>query len=160
MRNLQLIDRGMLDAISAQARAAPRLRLNRNIHASEREPCNRLLNAIEPGSYVQPHRHDEPTKDETVAVIRGRLGVIAFDDAGRVTEQTVLEPDGERMIVTIPCGVFHTFLALEPGTVFFEAKAGPYRPLQPEEKAAWAPAENRPEVPAYRAALASLFRNI
>lgn len=157
MHNLQLVDRAMLDALSAQAQAAPRLRLNRNIHASEREPCNRLLNAIEPGSYVPPHRHGDPAKDETVVVIRGRLGVIAFDDEGRVTGKAVIEAGGPNVIVTVPHDVFHTFLALEAGTIFFEAKAGPYLPLQPQEKPAWAPAENAPEAPAYREGLTLLF---
>lgn len=160
MHNLQLVDRAMLDALSAQALVAPRLRLNRNIHASESEPCNRLLNAIEPGSYVPPHCHGDLAKDETVVVIRGRLGVIAFDDNGQVTGKAVLEAGGSSVIVTVPHDVFHTFLALEAGTIFFEAKAGPYLPLQPQEKAAWAPVENSPDAPAYRDALRALFATV
>lgn len=157
MKKLQFIDRGLLDATTALAKATPRLRKNHNIHASEGEPCNRLLNAIEPGSYVPPHRHCDPAKDETVVVIRGRLGVIAFDDRGNVAEKAFLEAGGACMIATVPHDLFHTFLALESGTVFFEAKGGPYRPLLPPEKPAWAPAENAPEAPSFLAALRNMF---
>ena len=58
------------------ARGVPRLRRNANFHKSESEPANRLLNAIEPGSYIRPHRHLDPNKDETMVVLKGSLGML------------------------------------------------------------------------------------
>lgn len=140
---LRLVDQAGLDHLSAQAAASPRGRKNLNLHAAEAEPSQRLLNAIEPGSYVAPHRHAELTKDESILAVRGRLLVVTFDPAGRETSRVVLEPGGV-VAATVPHGTFHTLAALAPGTIFFESKAGPYRPLEPEERAAWAPAEGSP----------------
>lgn len=152
-----LIDRALLDEVAAAAAASPRRRRNHNFHASDGDAAHRLLNAIEPGSYVAPHRHLDPAKDETMLVVRGRLGVVFFADDGKVSGRALLAAGGEPCGVNIPHGVFHSVLALTPGTVFFEAKAGPWLPLAEDERAAWAPAENDSGAPAYHASLAALF---
>jgi cupin fold WbuC family metalloprotein len=157
MNTFQIIDRDFLEQVSSQAKASPRRRRNHNFHASESDTCNRLLNAIEPDSYIQPHCHHEATKDETLIAVRGRLGVIIFDERGAVTATAVLAPMGETVGVNIPHGMYHTLVALEPGSVFFEAKAGPYAPLTPREKAPWAPAEGELHAPAYLTDLKRLF---
>ena len=140
-----VIDSALLDELSAAARNSPRLRCNRNFHSSADAVSHRLLNAIEPGSYVRPHRHLDPNKDETMLWVRGRLGLLFFDARGAVTDVVALGQTGN-CLVDIPHGLYHTVLGLEPGTVFFEAKAGPYRVPGPEEWAAWAPPEADPGV--------------
>lgn len=152
-----LIDQALLDTVSLEAKLSPRRRKNRNFHESENDLSHRLLNAIEPGSYVMPHRHLDPGKDETMIVLRGRLGIVFFDEAGQLVQTAVLAADGTTCGVTIPHGVYHTVLACQPGTVFFEAKAGPYVPLSEAERAPWAPAEGSPGVDAYAQALGELF---
>jgi cupin fold WbuC family metalloprotein len=135
------IDRDLLDEVSREAAASPRQRKNRNFHPADDYPAHRLLNAIEPDSYIAPHRHLDQTKDETMVVLRGQLGLIIFDDAGRIIRTEVLEAGGELLGVDIPHGTWHTLVALASGTVFFEAKAGPYVALSEAERAPWAPAE-------------------
>jgi cupin fold WbuC family metalloprotein len=157
MNTFQIIDRDFLMRVSSQAKASTRRRKNYNFHASEIDPCHRLLNAIEPDSYIQPHCHHDAAKDETLIVVHGRLGVILFDERGAVTATAVLAPAGESVGVNIPHGMYHTLVALEPGSVFFEAKAGPYVPLTPREKAPWAPAEGEPRAASYLADLTRLF---
>src|SRR5688572_6958743 len=115
-----------LTALSTEARAAPRLRLNRNFHPDDSHPAHRLLNAVEPGSYIRPHRHTDPLKEETFVALRGAFGVVLFDESGNVTGTAVLRPGGELIGAHIPARVFHALVALEPGSVFFEVKAGPY----------------------------------
>ena len=155
---MRLIDSALLDEVSGEARNSPRGRQNRNFHRDDGHPANRLLNAIEPGSYVTPHRHLDPTKDETMVVLRGRLGLVVFDDGGSVAATRDSRPPGSTALgVDIAHGTWHTVFALEPGTVFFEAKAGPYLPLTADEKAPWAPAEGAPEAAAYQARLAALL---
>ncbi len=154
---IDIIDIKLLDAVSSQAEDSPRLRKNHNIHKSHEEPCNRLLNAIEPGSYIRPHRHLDPAKDESVVILRGRLGVIEFDDKGAVVQKTLLAPAGEAVAVNVPSGVFHTFVSLEKGTVFFEAKAGPYKPITEKEFASWAPCDGSSDAPGYLESLAALW---
>jgi cupin fold WbuC family metalloprotein len=157
MTKPQNINQALFDTISTQAKAAPRLRKNFNFHEADSASCHRLLNALEMGSYIQPHRHLDPNKEETLIVVRGKLGALCFDEAGQVTHQVVIEAGGDNVGLNTPSGVFHSFVALEPNSVIFEAKAGPYTPLAEAEKAPWAPAENSPEAPAYFENMLKLF---
>jgi cupin fold WbuC family metalloprotein len=150
---IRWIDQALLDEVSAEARNSPRRRKNRNFHVSEAQPGHRMLNAIEPGSYIMPHRHLDPDKGETMVVLRGALGVVIFDDAGEVVAAQKVSHGGTPVGMDIPVGTWHTVFALEPGTVFLEAKAGPYLPLTAEEKAPWAPAEGDAAAAAYLADL-------
>ncbi len=152
-----IIDQALLDSVSLEASRSPRQRKNRNFHADDAAPAHRLLNAIEPGSYLMPHRHLDANKDETMIVLRGRLGVVFFDELGQVQQTVVLAPAGPVCGVDIPHGVYHTILALDPGTVMLEAKGGPYLPLAEAERAPWAPAEGAPEVAAYAHSLRERF---
>lgn len=152
-----LIDSTLLDEVTHQARGSERKRKNFNFHDTDDAATHRLLNAVEPGSYVQPHRHLDAAKDETFVVLRGAFGVVLFDADGRVTQTTLLRADGDTLGINIPSGTFHSLLSFEPGSVFYEAKSGPYRPLSPEEKAAWAPAEADPGAAAYLEKLCALF---
>ena len=148
MSKVQQIDTGMIDRLLAQATAAPRLRKNLNFHERETHPCQRLLNAIVPGSYVQPHRHLQDDKEEFMMIVRGCLGVVLYDETGAVTGTLKLEEGGAVRAVSIPMGIYHTAVALKP-TVIFEAKGGPYAPHLPEELAPFAPAEGSPDAAHY-----------
>lgn len=143
------IDADCLAALSAAARGTPRRRQNLNFHQRDDALAHRLLNAIEPESYIPPHRHLDPNKDETIIVLRGRLGVVVFTDDGSIAQTAVLSPDGPQLGVDIPHGVFHSLVALTSGCVMFEAKAGPYLPSSAAERAAWAPAEGDAGAAAY-----------
>lgn len=154
---MRIIDQKQLDQLSAQAAENPRLRKNLNIHPSDDFCCHRLFNAVEPGSYIRPHRHLDPAKDETFVIIRGRLGVIMFDDGGRMVKTALLSAGGAVVAADIPHGAFHAAVSLEPGTIFFEAKAGPYLPLTDQEMAHWAPRDGTPEAAVYLEFLKSLF---
>jgi cupin fold WbuC family metalloprotein len=138
---MKIVTPELLQQLTESARTSPRLRKNHNLHPSDESRCHRLLNAIEPGSYIRPHRHLDPEKDEAFILMSGRLGVIQFSDAGEVTETVTLSHQDGLLAADIPYGVFHTAVSLEPGTVFYEAKAGPYLPLNEAEFAAWAPPE-------------------
>ena len=146
---IQIIDRACLDKITAEAEQSPRLRKNLNIHVSPDAACNRLFNAIEPASYIRPHQHLDQAKDETIVIVRGTLGIVVFNKDGEIIQKTILKPVSDAVAVNVPPGVFHTAISLEPGTIFFESKAGPYRPFTDEEFAPWSPAENSPDALIY-----------
>jgi cupin fold WbuC family metalloprotein len=154
---ITLIDDALLDAVCAEAAASPRRRKNRNFHPRDDHPGHRLLNALMADTYIPPHRHLDPNKDETYVVLRGRLGLVEFDDAGAVMRTLKVGAGGAAIGVDVAHGTWHTAVALEDETVFLEAKAGPYLPLTAEEKAPWAPAENSPEAAAYLAKMKVLF---
>jgi cupin fold WbuC family metalloprotein len=154
---IRWIDTVLLDEVSAEARNSPRGRKNRNFHSDDAQPGHRLLNAIEPDSYIMPHRHLDPNKGETMVVLRGALGLVTFDDDGKVVEAVKVSAGGTPLGMDIPSGTWHTVFALEPGTVFLEAKAGPYLPLTADEKATWAPAEGDAGAAAFLARLTKLL---
>ena len=152
------IDQNLLDRISAEALENPRLRKNFNLHPGDDFCCHRLLNAMEPGSYIRPHRHLDPAKDESMVMVRGRMGVLIFDDVGNVVNHVIIGEAGLAVAVDIPHGQFHTVVSLESGTVFFESKAGPYMALTEEEKGGWAPVEGEAEAAEYLTRLKRLLK--
>ena len=154
---IRLIDRKLLDEVISEARDSPRQRKNRNFHTSDAAPANRLLNAVEPGSYIAPHRHLDSAKDESLVVLRGKFGLVVFDGTGKVVRSQMIEAGGEVCGVDIPHGTWHSLVSLKSGSVFFEAKAGPYMPFTPEEKAPWAPAEGDATAAAYLLRMEKLF---
>ncbi len=155
--SFEIIDLPMLAALSREAEATPRRRKNLNFHAGDASRCARLVYAVAEGSYVRPHRHLDPEKGETVLCLRGRFGLLFFADDGTVSATRVIAAGSDCLGVNVAPGTWHSLLALEPESVFFEAKAGPYCPLSPAETAAWAPAENTAEAIAYEARLRRLF---
>lgn len=155
---MRIIDKKLLDEVTREAQQSPRLRKNRNFHPDDDFPCHRLLNAMEPGSYIRPHCHLDPAKDETMVVLRGSMAIISFDPDGRVTQTEVLSAGGNAIGVDIPHGTFHTVVSLANGTLFLESKAGPYRPLTEAEQAGWAPVEDTPAADGYLAQLKKLVK--
>lgn len=154
---MQSIDRSLLDELSTRAQDSPRRRMNLNLHDSAEDPCQRLLNAIEPGSYVRPHRHLALPKVELFIAVRGSMAILLFADDGSVSRIELLAPASPVCAVEIPSGVWHTVVALEPGAVCFEIKPGPYRPIPEDDWAPWAPADGE-AAEAYLRGLEMLIR--
>ena len=119
-----IIDTELLDKVTEQAKASPRLRMNYNFHQSLDELCHRFINAVEPGTVVPIHRH--PTKDETFVILRGKVRVTTHRDDGLIIEDVVLCAEDGRYGVNIPKGVWHTIEAMEADSVIFECKEGPF----------------------------------
>ena len=124
------IDKHILDSLTEQAKASPRLRMNLNFHQSLDEKCHRFLNALEPGTVVPIHRH--PTKDETFVLLRGKVRVTTHNDDGSIIEDVILSPEEGRYGMNIPEGVWHKVKSLESGSVLFECKEGPFVPHEVE----------------------------
>jgi cupin fold WbuC family metalloprotein len=121
---------------------------------------HRLLNAVEPGTYVRPHRHLMPSRTETVIVVAGRLGLVLFDGDGSVSSRIVLTPQLQAFGAEIPAGLYHSFIALERGTVMFEVKEGPYAPVDESDMALWAPGEEDPAAASWVSGQEGAFRQL
>ena len=122
------ITQALLDDLTAQAKASPRLRMNLDLRNSAEDQSQRMLNAIEPGSPLPIHRHQKSS--ETVVCLRGRLVEEYYDELERIcTERIELSPNGPVVALNIPAGQWHTVQALESGTVILEMKNGKYEPL-------------------------------
>lgn len=139
---MKIIDKQLLDKTSEQAKQSPRLRMNYNFHERLDDPVNRLLNAMEPGSYIRPHRHLDPDKDEIFLLLRGKVVVFTFDDEGNITEKFLLDPMAGSYGAEIKPDVWHCLLVLERDTVVYEVKPGPFAPLDPNNMAPWSPEPN------------------
>jgi cupin fold WbuC family metalloprotein len=138
------INSSLVKRISREALVSSRLRKNCNFHPTLDDLLQRMLNALEPGTYVQPHKHENPDKVEVFIVLSGKLLVVEFEDDGTIREHTVLSHNEEAFGVEIPAKTWHSIIALEPGTVIFEVKNGPYSPVNDKDFAPWAPKEGAP----------------
>lgn len=135
------IEREFTETISRQAEESPRGRKNYNYHQSYDEMVNRMLNALQKDTYVQPHKHEDPDKHEVFLILSGKAAVIEFDSNGNITDFIILDSAEGKFGVEIAPRVWHTIIALENGTVVYEIKEGPYSPLNDKNFATWAPEE-------------------
>ena len=122
-----IIDNKILDELTAQAKASPRLRMNYDLRNSAENQSQRMLNAIEPGTVMPIHRHRGSS--ETVVVLRGKVKWLYYDENGKVTDTFIVAPNSELCGLSVPKGQWHSLECLENGTVIFEAKDGPYTPM-------------------------------
>lgn len=161
MAEVTLIDLPLCRQLSLRARENPRRRQNLNLHTELEAPSQRLLNALEPGTYVRPHRHLSSPRAETFVGLQGVLALCLFDDCGGLAQVVVFGPGTGVFGADVPPGAWHSVVCLEPGAVFFEAKDGPYRPLDDKDWPVWAPREGTPEAVDYLNHLqASIARRI
>lgn len=128
---MMVIDKFLLESLSAEAAASSRLRMNRDFRNSADDQSQRMLNALEPGTELPIHRHRKTS--ETCVILKGIAKEIFYADNGSVTKSVLLRPNSDCIGVQIPIGVWHKIVALEPGTVIFEAKDGKYEPLSKED---------------------------
>ena len=139
------ITQELMDSLTVQAKASPRLRMNLDLRDSSEDGSRRMLNAIEPGSPMPIHRHRHSS--ETVVCLRGRLVWEYYDEAPnpsgneqpeeeleRICTETIeLSPNGPVVALNVPAGQWHTVRALESGSVILEMKNGGYEPLGEED---------------------------
>ena len=124
-----VIDRSLLDNLTAQAKASPRLRMNMDLRNSSADGSQRMLNAIEPGTVMPIHRHK--SSSETVVCIRGHFEEFFYDESGALVDVVDMVPGG--VVLNVPIGQWHSLKSLESGTVLLECKDGAYEPLGDED---------------------------
>lgn len=139
---MKIIDNKVLEALTAEAKASLRKRKNKDYHTGPEDLLQRLLNAIEPETYVRPHKHQNPDKREVFIILKGSAAIVAFDNAGNITGQAIISSEQGVYVVEIPAGIWHTVISLENNTVYYEVKDGPYNPENDKTFATWAPEEN------------------
>ena len=122
---MKVVDEKLLNKVSEEAKASPRLRMNYNFHEDLGDKCQRLLNALEPGTVMPIHHHKV---DEMFVVLRGRLNVTIHNDEGEVIQSVELSPSLGNYAVNIKAGEWHSLTCEEPNTVIMEVKEGPYVP--------------------------------
>lgn len=136
-----IIESSLIERAIAASRESPRGRIIFPFHKTSSDPLQRMLNVLQPGSYIHPHHHSNPPRAESIVVLAGSISYITFDECGEVAEHYILGVHSARMGVDTEGDTYHTFFALEPDTVLFEVKPGPYNACADKEFAPWAPPE-------------------
>ena len=126
-----VIDNKILDDLSAQAKASPRLRQAMDLRNSSEDLSQRMLNALEPGTIMPIHRH--MASSETVTLLRGKIRWHFYDDDGKEAESVVLDANGDVRCINVEKARWHSLECLETGSVILESKDGKYEPLQDED---------------------------
>jgi len=122
---MKIINEELLNEVSQQVKESPRLRMNYNFHKDLGDKCQRLLNALEPGTIMPIHHHKV---DEMFVILRGCVRVTIHNDKGEVIQSVELSPRKGNYAVNINAGEWHSVESLEAGTMIIEVKEGPYIP--------------------------------
>jgi len=152
------IDEEFIGLTSAKAKNSSRKRMNYNFHATADDTMHRMLNAMEPETYIQPHKHENPDKVEAFFCLRGRLLVVEFDDYGNITDHIVLSNKSGNYGCEIAARSWHSIISLEAGSVAYEVKDGPWNPADDKHFAPWAPKEGDTGCEAFNAGILSSLK--
>ena len=144
-----IINDDFIEPVINKACTSPRRRMNFNFHPQLDDPLQRMLNCLEPGTYIQHHKHEDPDKCEAFILLKGRVLVVEFDEAGNVSAHTLLEAGTGTYGAEIAPRIYHCIIPLESGSVVYEVKNGPYSALNDKNFAAWAPKEGEEGCQAY-----------
>ena len=120
----------LLDELTAQAKASPRLRMNLDLRNTPADQSQRMLNALEPGTVMPIHRHRHTS--ETVVVLRGKVKWLYYNDKGELTDTILVEAGGDICGLSVPMGQWHSIECLESGSVILETKDGAWEALREE----------------------------
>ena len=153
---VKTVDAALLDSLNDSAKASERHRSHFSLHHSLDDPFQRMVVGIEPRSYIRPHRHQITPKPESLFCLRGRIGVVIFDDSGESVQAIELGSTGPTWGCDLEPGIWHSIVCLESGSAFVESKPGPYVPFAPDDFAPWAP-EPGPNAETYLTQLQQLF---
>ena len=151
------IDTDLIDKVSKKAKNSARKRMNLNFHDKPEALMQRMLNAMEPETYIQPHKHENPDKSEAFFCLRGKILVVEFEEDGRVRDHILLDASKGNFGCEINPRTYHCIISMESGSVAYEVKDGPYDPTVEKHFATWAPAEGDSEASAY---LKNLLENL
>ena len=131
----------LLENISRQAADSVRKRKNYNFHKEDSDKLQRMLNAIEPETYIRPHKHANPDKREIFILLKGKMAIVEFDEEGKITDTLVTGHETGNYCAEVTPGCWHTVISLEHGTVYYEIKDGPYDASNDKIFAEWSPEE-------------------
>ena len=119
------------------------------VHRQQEALVQRMFNFLQPGTYIRPHLHPRPFASESLVMLQGSVGFLRFDEKGSVIESFVLDSTPGANVIDFEPQLWHSFVVLEPDTVLFEVKRGPYDITEDKTFADWAPEEFTPEAEAY-----------
>lgn len=134
----RLSDQMIEDGLKA-SRESERLRIILPIHRKQDARVQRMINFLQPGTYIRPHKHPLDHATESLVVIRGTIRFYTFDEDGNVLTENKIRSKPFPGVIDIEPQVWHSFIVLEKDTILFECKKGPYDAEADKIFAEWSP---------------------
>jgi len=153
---MKVVDKKLISKVALKSRKSERKRANVVFHKPS-DKVQRMVAVLQPDTYAQPHKHENPDKVEMFIVLKGKLAVLEFDDNGEIGQKVILTEGSNVLAVEISPRKWHTIICLDPDSTVIEILEGPYDPITHKKFAPWAPKEGTKKAEGY---LAELKRNI
>ena len=144
---MRTITTEIIEETLEKAKQSPRKRAHYLLHEPQ-DPIQRMVNAIVPGSYIPPHKHENPDKIELFAILKGQVACLKFTSEGKIDKIHLLDESGSVKAVDIRPRIYHCFIALKPSALL-EIIQGPYNPTNHKNWPEWAPKEEDPKSQEY-----------
>lgn len=133
--NIQLLNEELISELLSQASQCERKRMVFDLRTSPEDDSQRMLNALQPGTLVPIHRHEDTS--ETAICLKGRIDWIFYEelpnmDAGgpgrefKESFRTEICPAEGKYGIQVPQGAWHTIEVKEESCIL-EAKDGQYK---------------------------------
>lgn len=135
------IDSILINELIEKANTSDRKRANYNFHKSTEDTLQRMLNCLNVGTYIAPHKHENPDKNEAFIILKGEILIVTFSEIGKITTHILLKAGSENFGAEIPPRTYHTLIPLVSGSVLYEVKDGPWDITTDKIFAPWAPKE-------------------
>jgi cupin fold WbuC family metalloprotein len=106
----------------------PKRRARINAHPGRDDDLHEMIIAIEPGSYIRPHKH--PGKSEAFHIIEGAVDIVVFTETGDIDQIVSLAAKGGEapFYYRMSKPHFHTLIIRSELLVVHEITNGPFRP--------------------------------
>lgn len=124
------------------SRNSPRKRFILPIHRTQDASVQRMMNFLQPGTYIRPHMHPRPGAIETIVLLSGHVRFFIYSEEGKIIHQCELKSGTPDCLIDIEDNVWHSFEVLSPDTIIFECKMGPYDSNLDKTFAPWSDPES------------------
>jgi len=142
-------DEKLFDELIRISRIAERKRAHHIFNKNPDDQLQSIYVAMQPGTYVQPHKHESPDKREIFIAFKGKFLFLEFDTQGEIIDHLILDPKTNTFSAEIDSKIYHTLICLEPDSVGLDLKTGPFHPINDKDFADWALKEGDKECDEY-----------
>jgi cupin fold WbuC family metalloprotein len=138
------IGQGELNTLRAAVKSSAKRRARINTHPDGDDALHEMIIAIDPTSYIRPHKH--PGKSEAFHIIEGEVDIVVFTDTGEIDRIVPLGPpgSGRSFYYRMSSAFFHTLIIRSDVLIVHEITNGPFRPAA-TVFADFAPDDREPE---------------
>jgi cupin fold WbuC family metalloprotein len=125
---ISAIGESELNALRAAVKASAKRRARINTHPDGEDALHEMIIAIDPSSYIRPHKH--PGKSEAFHIVEGEVDIVVFKDDGEIDQIVPLGApgSGRSFYYRMSKPFFHTLIIRSDVLIVHEITNGPFRP--------------------------------